>query len=243
MQHWSLSCEDTSTVAIATYIHTFSYPLLHIPTYVHTYITNKLYVLSSQTRCVSLLLQPGRSDLRVLLRGQVCPSVELPRGIPRAHVSGAHLPRNCTQLLAHRQVVPSSIMIASIDVYCPVRGVAKQSAIHTYIHTPNRYLISGSDYGERKLLLWDAKLDSLMTDPKQFPHIIFWSSTSHFYVCFILSVCMWGNRYRFRSQEGLIKKIIIRQGPAHQSFWLAKGQHDLLTESSLELWEGEMEPG
>ena len=39
----------------------------------------------------------------------------------------------------------------------------------------NRYLISGSDYGERKLLLWDAKLDWLMTDPKQFPHIIFWS--------------------------------------------------------------------
>jgi hypothetical protein len=47
-----------------------------------------------------------------------------------------------------------------------------------------------------------------------------------------------------RSQDGLIKKIIIRQGAAHPTFWLAKGQHDLIPdESGLELWEGEMEPG
>ena len=203
MQHWSLSCEDTSMVAIATYTYIYSRTLYFTflyGTYIHTYITYELYILSSQTRCVSLLLTPGRSDLRVLLRGQVCPSMELPRGIPRAHVSRARLLRNRTQLLAHRPVVPSFIMIASIDAYCPVWGVAKQSAIHT----PNRYLISGSDYQERKLLLYIGYL--------------FWSWTSHFYVCVSLSVCMWGNRYRFRSQDGLITKIIIRQGPAHPSF-------------------------
>lgn len=82
-----------------------------------------------------------------------------------------------------------------------------------------RYLISGSDYGERKLLLWDAKLDSLMTDPKQFPHILFWTP------------------------DGLIKKILIRQGPPHRTFWLAKSQYDLLTEENpLDIWEGELDP-
>jgi WD40 repeat protein len=35
-----------------------------------------------------------------------------------------------------------------------------------------KYFVSGSDYGERKILLWDAKLPNF-TEPSKFPHILF----------------------------------------------------------------------
>lgn len=80
-----------------------------------------------------------------------------------------------------------------------------------------RYLVSGSDYGERKLLIWDAK-QPVLSDPKQFPHMIFWSA------------------------GGLIKKILIRQGAPKPIFWLQQNQMDLITEDeSLDIWAGEVD--
>jgi len=82
-----------------------------------------------------------------------------------------------------------------------------------------RYLISGSDYGERKILLWDAKMESLMVEPKQFPHIIFWTP------------------------EGLIKRILIKQMIPKPAFWLARSEYTLLTnDDMLDIWIGELDP-
>jgi len=75
----------------------------------------------------------------------------------------------------------------------------------------------GSDYGERKVLLWNAKLP-VLDDPKQFPHIIFWTP------------------------DGLIRKILIHQGKPKPAFWLQRNMMSAITdESMLDMWFGEID--
>lgn len=78
------------------------------------------------------------------------------------------------------------------------------------------YLISGSDYGERKIIMWNARMP-VFNDPQQFPHFIFWTP------------------------QGLIRKIVIRQGTPKPSFWLQKNQMSAVTDDRMvEFWPGEM---
>jgi hypothetical protein len=79
-----------------------------------------------------------------------------------------------------------------------------------------KYFVSGSDYGERKILLWDAKLPHFH-DPSKLPHMMMWSS------------------------EGLIKKIIVKKGLPKPGFWLSQSQLGLVkNENELEIWSGEL---
>ena len=76
--------------------------------------------------------------------------------------------------------------------------------------------MSGSDYGERKILLWDAKYPHFH-DPAKFPHVLFWNSA------------------------GLIRKILIRKESPKPGFWLA--QHQLswvVNDKALDIWPGEL---
>lgn len=80
-----------------------------------------------------------------------------------------------------------------------------------------RYLVSGSDYGERKILLWDARCPE-MNNAKQFPHYIFWTP------------------------EGLIRKLLIRQGTPKPSFWLQRAQLGVIPDDRLiDFWPGELD--
>lgn len=80
----------------------------------------------------------------------------------------------------------------------------------------NRFFVSGSDYGERKILLWDAKLPSLK-GPSQFPHVLFWTP------------------------EGLIRKILIKKTIPPNGFWLQQGELGLVqNEDQFDIWVGEM---
>lgn len=81
-----------------------------------------------------------------------------------------------------------------------------------------RFIISASDYGERKLMLWHANMP-IIEDPVSYPHIIFWNPF------------------------GLIKKIIIRKGTPSDTFWLTQLQLGMLGEDvELEMWKGELDP-
>jgi hypothetical protein len=81
-----------------------------------------------------------------------------------------------------------------------------------------RFLISASDYGERKILLWDATMPKI-EQARVFPHMLFWTP------------------------DGLIKKILIRQGQPADEFWLAKDQMEILEENAqVEMWDGELAP-
>jgi WD40 repeat protein len=93
---------------------------------------------------------------------------------------------------------------------------AHQSPVTAVSFSPTgRYLVSGSDYGERKILMWDAKMNSLISgQPKQFPHMIHWTP------------------------EGLIKRILIKQSTAEEqlerpAFWLKQSQMNLVTDDSM----------
>lgn len=87
--------------------------------------------------------------------------------------------------------------------------------IHYYSH---RYILSASDYGERKLLMWDSGMPRI-EQPAQFAHMIFWTT------------------------EGLIKKILIKEYTPDDSFWLSEDQLDLLGDDfELEVWPGELDP-
>jgi hypothetical protein len=80
-----------------------------------------------------------------------------------------------------------------------------------------RYLLSGSDYGERRLMLWDANMPRI-SEPVIFSHMIFWTP------------------------DGLIRKILVRQMSPTISFWLTQDQLELLGEDEkIELWPGEAE--
>jgi hypothetical protein len=77
-------------------------------------------------------------------------------------------------------------------------------------------LISGSGYGERKLILWDALMPH-MAQPQQYPHMIFWTPA------------------------GLVSKILIRNTEPSRDFWLAQSQVDLLDDNAeIETWPGEL---
>ncbi len=75
--------------------------------------------------------------------------------------------------------------------------------------------ISGSDYGERKIILWDAKLPKF-SDPSYFPHIIHWSP------------------------GGLIKKLLIKNEIPKSASWLAQSQMVLVREKMLDFWSGDI---
>lgn len=80
-----------------------------------------------------------------------------------------------------------------------------------------KFLVSGSDYGERKILVWNAKMP-VLDDPKQFPHYIFWTPA------------------------GLIRKILINHGIPKPSFWLQKNQMSAISDDRmLDYWEGEID--
>eukprot|EP01038_Epipyxis_sp_PR26KG_P013480 gene13480-18085_t len=93
-----------------------------------------------------------------------------------------------------------------------------QSPVTTVNISPTgRYILSGSDYGERKLLLWDAKLP-VMTDPQHYPHIIHWSPL------------------------GVIKKILFKPGTPKLAFWLKKTELNLIQDDKmLDIWPAELE--
>ena len=65
--------------------------------------------------------------------------------------------------------------------------------------------------------MWNAKLP-VLDDPKQFPHIIFWTP------------------------DGLIRKILIHQGKPKPAFWLQRNMMSAITdESMLDVWFGEID--
>lgn len=79
----------------------------------------------------------------------------------------------------------------------------------------NRFFASGSDYGERKILLWNSKLPAF-NEPSQFPHIFFWTP------------------------EGLIKKIVIRKTTPRPNFWLKQNELHYINDDELDIWPGEI---
>lgn len=88
--------------------------------------------------------------------------------------------------------------------------------ISTRFSGSGRYIVSGSDYGERKIIMWDAKMP-LQRDPQLFPHILRWSP------------------------EGLIRKIFIRKTVPKPNFWLAQHQLHWINDSELDIWPGELD--
>lgn len=75
--------------------------------------------------------------------------------------------------------------------------------------------MTGSDYGERRLMLWDASFPHF-NSPVQFPHYIYWTP------------------------DGLIKKILIRKDVPSKHFWMTQKQLALLDENEMvETWPGE----
>lgn len=79
-----------------------------------------------------------------------------------------------------------------------------------------RFFVSGSDYGERKILLWDAKLPHFH-DPVRISHVIHWTT------------------------EGLIKRILLKNGVPKAGFWLSQSQLGLIkNDNDLDIWYGEL---
>lgn len=78
-------------------------------------------------------------------------------------------------------------------------------------------MLSGSDFGERKLVIWDAKYP-VVDQPVQFSHMIFWT------------------------EDALIKKILFKVGPPTDQFWLNQNQLSLLPDDQdIEIWQGQQE--
>jgi hypothetical protein len=75
--------------------------------------------------------------------------------------------------------------------------------------------ISGSDYGERKIILWDAKLPKF-SEPSYFPHVIHWSTS------------------------GLVKKLLLKNQIPKNAFWLAQSQLVLVSDKVLDIWNGDI---
>ena len=75
--------------------------------------------------------------------------------------------------------------------------------------------MTGSDYGERRLILWDASYPKFES-PVQLPHIIYWTP------------------------EGLIRKILFQKKAPTKHFWMTQKQLGQLDEGELvETWVGE----
>ena len=77
-----------------------------------------------------------------------------------------------------------------------------------------KYLLSASDYGERKIIMWDASMPRL-EQTLQFPHMIIWDF------------------------NGLIKRILMRRAPPDPSFWLTAEQLSQIDGLAVEGWFGE----
>ena len=61
------------------------------------------------------------------------------------------------------------------EMYCLYVYSGHASAVTALDFSPTcRYLASGSDYGERRILLWDSQVPRFET-PLQYPHMLFWS--------------------------------------------------------------------
>lgn len=80
----------------------------------------------------------------------------------------------------------------------------------------DRYIVSGSGYKERKLLLWDARMPKI-DRALQYPNIIFWSP------------------------EGLIRKLCIQKLIPDWTFWLTKQEQLRLKNVKVDAFPGEME--
>ena len=79
-----------------------------------------------------------------------------------------------------------------------------------------RVLLSASDFGERKLIIWDAAMPKIDDTPIQLPHMIFWSP------------------------NGLIRKILLRKATPHTAFWLSLAQSAELNDDDRAVpWTGE----
>lgn len=79
----------------------------------------------------------------------------------------------------------------------------------------DRYIVTGSDYGERRLILWDATYPKFES-PAQLPHMIYWTP------------------------EGLIRKILFKKTTPNQHFWLTQKQLGQLDQDEqVETWVGE----
>jgi hypothetical protein len=100
-----------------------------------------------------------------------------------------------------------------LQYYCALLACLIVDVIHIY---SNRFLISGSDYGERRLMIWDAQMPKY-NSYVQLPHMIFWTP------------------------EGLIQKILIQQKVPEKEFWLSASQLSLLDEDeTVTVWPGEL---
>ena len=82
-----------------------------------------------------------------------------------------------------------------------------------------KYLISASDYGERRLMMWNAR-SPVYKDAVQLPHMIFWT------------------------EDGLIKKLLFCKDTPDKHFWLTMIQLGQLPEDELVMtWPGETDNG
>ena len=104
------------------------------------------------------------------------------------------------------------------EMYCLYIFQGHCSAVTSLDFSPTcRYLASGSDYGERKIFLWDSQMPRFEV-PLQYPHMLFWSP------------------------EGVITKIIIRQFVPQETFWMTGDQMQYLGDDvSYEVWPGELD--
>ena len=88
------------------------------------------------------------------------------------------------------------------------------SPITTIKFSPSgKYLLSASDYGERKIYMWDASMPRV-EQCSHFPHMIFWTP------------------------DGLIKRILIQNVVPDQSFWLTDAQVGVIDDSPAQPWPG-----
>lgn len=107
-------------------------------------------------------------------------------------------------------------MWAFPDGYCLYVYRRHTAPVTSISFSPSgRFFASCSDYGERKLLLWDASMPRF-EKAIQFPHIFFWTPA------------------------GLIKKICIEMKTPKDTFWLSADQTKYLpANTALETFPGE----
>lgn len=92
-----------------------------------------------------------------------------------------------------------------------------QAPVTTARFSPSgRFILSGSSYAERKLLLWDAAMPKIH-NPLQFCCVIFWTT------------------------DGLIKRICLQRKVADWTFWLTKAEALRVKGLDMEALPGELD--